>query len=48
MLSNFGHNVKNYLTKAMILGGLLKRVWKNRLLLMRWGDTRAERVYIGE
>jgi len=37
-------NFKTCRTKAMILGGLLSLVWKNRLLLMRCGDTNAESV----
>lgn len=37
-------NDKCYLTKAMILGGLLKRVWKNRLLIILYGLTSAESV----
>lgn len=34
-----------HLTKAMILGGLLSLVWKNRLLLIKCGETKAANVY---
>lgn len=33
-----------HLTNAIILGGLLSRVWKNRLLMIRYGLTRAANV----
>jgi hypothetical protein len=37
-------NLTTNLTNAMILGGLLNLVWKNRLLITRWGETRADKA----
>ena len=36
---------ETYLTNAMIRGGLESFVWKNRLLLIGYGETSAANVY---
>ena len=38
------HGSRTHRTNAMILGGLLRRVWKNLELMMRYGVTRARKV----
>ena len=34
----------SYLTKAMVLGGWLRRVWKSRLLMILCGAIKAPKV----